>query len=99
MYTGTIYSADDPDVQPPVLLEQQMPVPLLTVDPQTATVNRMELLVNPDGTVERARMIAGPGRMPDMMLLSGAKMWKFTPAMKDGEPVRYRAVLSWTAFP
>jgi hypothetical protein len=37
--------------------------------------------------------------MPDMMLLSGAKLWKFTPAYKDGEPVRYRTVLTWKGFP
>lgn len=97
--SDAVYSSADADVQPPVLLEQQMPSPLLTVDPERSTMNRMELLVSAEGLVESAHMIAGPGRMPDMMLLSGAKNWKFTPAVKDGEAVRYRAVFSWAAFP
>jgi hypothetical protein len=37
--------------------------------------------------------------MPDMMLLSRAKLWKFGPAMKDGHPVRYRLVLKWEVNP
>ena len=45
--------------------------------------------------VERVQLVEGPARMIDMMLLSGAKTWRFTPAFKDGEPVRYRTVISW----
>lgn len=97
--SDTIYSSADADVLPPVLIDQALPKPLLTIDRSTATENRMEILVNADGSVERVRMVAGPGRMPDMMLLSGAKVWQFTPAVKNGEAVRYLTVLSWTAFP
>jgi hypothetical protein len=34
-----------------------------------------------------------------MMLLSGAKTWRFQPASLSGEPVRYRMVVSWSATP
>ena len=51
------------------------------------------------GDVMHVRLIDGPRRMPDMMLLSGAKMWRFQPAVKDGDPVRYRTVVSWLAGP
>jgi hypothetical protein len=37
--------------------------------------------------------------MADMMLLSGAKNWEFDPALKDGQPVKYRLELSWAATP
>jgi hypothetical protein len=37
--------------------------------------------------------------MTDMLLLSGAKTWKFTPAMKEGVPVRYRTTISWEITP
>jgi hypothetical protein len=37
--------------------------------------------------------------MTDMLLLSGAKTWKFVPALKDGQPVRYRTQFSWDATP
>jgi hypothetical protein len=37
--------------------------------------------------------------MPDIQALSVAKEWKFTPAMKDGRPVRYRLLLTWEVNP
>jgi hypothetical protein len=95
----TIYSRDDTDVQPPVMLYPQMPPPLIVGGPPEGIVNSMELVIAPDGSVERVRLVSTPRRMADMMLLSGAKLWKFAPAVKNGEPVRYRTTLSWTVFP
>jgi hypothetical protein len=95
-----IYSRDDVDVQPPVMLYPALPPPVFFArSTDTLEVNRMELVVAADGSVERVRLVNGPARMPDMMLLSGAKLWKFTPAVKDGVPVRYRTMVSWTGFP
>jgi outer membrane biosynthesis protein TonB len=94
-----IYSRDDADVQPPVMLYPQMPPPLVVGGPDEAIVNRMELVISTDGSVERVRLVSEPRRMSDMMLLSGAKLWRFAPAVKDGVPVRYRTTLSWTVFP
>jgi hypothetical protein len=96
--TVAVYSSEDGDVQPPVLLFPQLPRPLFT-DQQNDMVNRMEIVVSADGSVERVRLLDGPTRMPDMMLLSGAKMWRFAPALRDGEPVRYRTVVTWTGAP
>ena len=94
-----VYSSEHEDVQPPALLYPQLPPPLMIADSRAGPLNRMELVVSADGTVERVRLVNGPTRMPDMMLLSGAKLWKFTPAFKDGEPVRYRTILTWSGFP
>ena len=62
-------------------------------------VNRMLVDVSPDGTVERVQLVEGPARMPDIMMLSGVKAWRFTPAVRNGEPVRYRTIVSWTGLP
>jgi hypothetical protein len=97
---ATIYSSADADVQPPVMLYPSLPPTVFVARNADVTViNRMELVIAPDGTVERVRLVNGPTRMPDMMLLSGAKLWRFTPAVKDGTPVRYRAIVTWTGFP
>lgn len=93
-----IYSSADLDVQPPVLLYPQLSPPLL-VGSRADAVNRMELIVSDNGVVEHVRLVDGPRRLPDMMLLSGAKMWRFEPAVKDGARVRYRAVVSWLGVP
>ena len=93
-----IYSSSDADVRPPVLRFPQAPPPPM-VDRRSEALNRMELVISPSGTVEHVRLVAGPSRMTDMMLLSGAKMWRFEPALKDGEPVRYRMIVSWIGSP
>ncbi len=97
--TGIIYSREDADVVPPSLLAPRLPQPLVTVEDREPTLNQMEVVVAPDGTVERVRLLEGPRRMPDMMLLSGAKTWRFEPAYKDGVPVRYRTILTWAVTP
>ena len=97
--SAAIYSNDDADVQPPVMLYPQLPPLLMVGSASEGLVNRMELVVASDGSVERVRLVSAPKRMADMMLLSGAKLWKFTPAVKDGVPVRYRTMVSWTVFP
>jgi hypothetical protein len=52
----------------------------------------MEVIVAPDGTAEKVRML-GVVRLSDATILSQVKAWKFAPAMRAGEPVRYRMLL------
>ena len=92
-----IYSASDATVQPALLARPQLLPPMFA--DTTGKPVRLELIISPAGTVERARFLATPQRMADMMLLSSAKTWQFTPALKDGRPVRYRTVVSWVAAP
>lgn len=92
-----VYSSSDGDVVPPVLRSPQLPLPVLAAN--SGDMNSMELLISEEGTVETVRLVSVPKRMPDMMLLSGAKMWTFRPASRDGRAVRYRLVLSWAATP
>ena len=40
-------------------------------------------------------MVSNLESLPDMMLLSAAKDWRFEPALKDGRPVRYRLTFNW----
>jgi outer membrane biosynthesis protein TonB len=92
-----IYTRANADVRPPRLVSEQLPTP--AIGGWTTRTNAIEVLVSQDGTVEHARFVAAPQRMPDTFVLSRAKMWKFTPALKDGEPVRYRLVLTWEVNP
>jgi hypothetical protein len=92
----TIYSEQDRDVVPPYTSEA-LPGP--TISSWTTRTNAMEVIVSETGAVERVRMVRVPQRMPDTFVLSRAKVWKFTPAMKDGRPVRYRLLLTWEVNP
>jgi hypothetical protein len=93
----TIYSSKDAGVEPPMLLHPQIPANLMLAG--ESRLNIMELLISETGSVEQVRLIAGPSRLPDVMLLSGAKAWRFQPASRDGEAVRYRARVSWAGTP
>ena len=92
----TIYSAADRDVIPPQT-EERLPGP--TISSWTTRSNAMEVIVSQTGAVERVRLVTPPQRMPDMFVLSRAKVWMFKPAMKDGHPVRYRLLLTWEVNP
>jgi hypothetical protein len=59
----------------------------------------MELLIDESGVVQQARLTSRPVRMSDMLLLSPAKTWKFHPALKNGQPVKYRLKMSWVVAP
>lgn len=93
-----VYSSASLDVQPPVIYSPKLP-PLPPADPYWQGTNTMELLIDETGEVRQARLTSRPVRMSDMMLLSPAKTWKFHPALKNGQPVKYRLTMSWVVAP
>jgi hypothetical protein len=94
-----LFTKQDADVKPPVMRYPQLTPPQRESSSRATPVNNLEVVVASDGTVERVRFVDGPVRMMDIMLVGSIKTWRFTPAFKDGEPVRYRTVISWSAVP
>jgi hypothetical protein len=95
--TLTIYSTRDTGVEPPVLLYPQIPTNLMLAGENR--MNIMEIVVSETGAVERVRLVAGPSRLPDVMLLSGAKAWRFKPAARRrGRPLSRTRQLGWDAM-
>lgn len=85
----SVFSSAQPDVVPPTLMRAQMPqVPIRGV-PITAP-GVLELVVGDDGTVVSARLVPTSNRYQDRMMVSAAKTWRFSPARRYGQPVRYR---------
>ena len=91
-----VYTSADEGVNPPKMLYPQLPPPALVLG-SASSLNVMEITIADSGLVERVKLVSPPRRLTDMMLLSGAKLWKFTPASKDGQPVKYRIAVSWAA--
>jgi hypothetical protein len=91
-----IYSAKDDDVTPPVA-----EYPRLRASPppgvHAGSLSTLELLVNETGDVESVRLREAPRHLAEALLvtvnLSAAKTWHFLPALKDGQPVRYRKLV------
>lgn len=89
---GNVYSAADADVTAPVGVRPQLPA-VLPNDVRKEQVAKIEVLVLPDGTVGAVKLIGQPRSVLEGMLLSAAKAWRFTPAMKGDQPVSYRKLV------
>ncbi len=81
---GTV-SGSDADVTPPMLLGRGAPAPVAGGAAAT-----YELVVDASGNVEQVRLIAGERGMRESMMRAHVKSWKFRPATRRGDPVRYR---------
>ena len=86
---GAVWSIANPDVVPPRLIRPQFarsPQPGTPV----ADLPEDELVVSAAGEVESVKL-ASPGRgtQPGMQL-SAIKAWRYEPATRGGQPVRYR---------
>jgi hypothetical protein len=92
----TIYSASDSDVTPPLATYPRLPArPPAGVRADEHSI--MELLVGETGLVESARVLRPPHNLGEALLvtanLSAAKTWRFRPAVRGGQPVRYRTLV------
>jgi len=92
-----VYSKADAAVTPP-----QQVYPALPAEPAATSLKRaltvVDLIVAPDGLVERVHLRTTPRTIHEFMLLSAVKAWRFQPAMLDGRPVRFRHSVALTSF-
>jgi hypothetical protein len=87
-----VYTAADPDVIAPLALNRAMPgwrPPSLIVAQQSFR-GVLEVIVNEEGIVEWAAMSKPSFPSYDAVLIAATKSWRFRPATKNGEPVKYR---------
>jgi TonB family protein len=91
------FGLEDQDVTPPAPIEQQMPA--WNVAGTAATVvfdGRLEVLIDENGLVTSAKIIKWSHPAYDSTLVSAARRWRYSPAVRDGQPVRYRKVIDFT---
>jgi TonB family protein len=55
---------------------------------------RLELVIDTDGRVESATLLDSVHPSYDQVLLRAAREWTYEPALKDGQPVKFRKVLA-----
>jgi hypothetical protein len=86
--TGPVYDSSDDGVVPPELIQPRLSlVPPAGTSPDAFSV--FDVLISDDGRVETVRLAGAARDYREAMFFSAAKMWRFRPAMKDGQAVRY----------
>jgi hypothetical protein len=93
-----IYSSADDDVVEPILARPQLPQLTSNTAPHDAQ-SVLELVIDQAGDVESVRLRSPVNRYRDRWWVSVAKSWRFEPALKDGQPVRFRKQIVITDFP
>jgi TonB family protein len=90
--TAAIFSADDTDVVPPVIIRQQLPtIPYNVARAMTNSKGAgvLEVTINEKGLVEEASLREPVNTFFDSVVIAAARSWRYRPATKDGEPVKY----------
>ena len=95
-----VYDSATVDVKPPSLLTPIGIAPVRTnYVPGLATI---EVIVGGDGLVESARAGKPPASVGEtlelMNWLHAAKSWRFGPAVKNGQPVKYLLIVPLSAL-
>jgi TonB family protein len=81
-----IYTAADPNVVPPVTINQRIPAfPERVRVPRTGIV---EVLIDPTGAVETATIVEPLTPQIDRLTLAATRNWQYQPATVNGVPVK-----------
>lgn len=87
-----VYSAENPEVTPPVEIERFMPPwtpPAAMARAKQEYRGELEVIVDETGRVQQARMLRPTVPSYDLTLTNATRRWRFEPAMRAGQPVKY----------
>ena len=85
----SVFSSANADVVPPALVRSRLPTsPPPGVRPED--LPEVEVVVSPQGQVESVKLLTPDAGVLPSMMLSAIKNWKFEPATRNGDAVRYR---------
>jgi uncharacterized membrane protein (UPF0127 family) len=90
-----VYTSEDAGVIAPRLDRSRLPAnPPFGVSQDE--IPQVEVVISATGEVESVKLVTQPARVHAAMMLSAVKNWRFQPALRDGQPVRYRMRLRLT---
>jgi tetratricopeptide (TPR) repeat protein len=84
-----IYTAEQPNVTPPVVIQQELPRFPGAVRAGGAK-GIIEVVIDEEGAVESAAMVVPTMPSYDKVLLTAASKWLYYPATREGKPVKFR---------
>ena len=89
-FPGRIYSVEDTNVSPPVVMRESWTA---LADVFAVRVGAVQIVIDETGAVESATMTIPVNPVYDRLAMSTAKSWRYRPAMLDGTPVKFRKVI------
>lgn len=88
-----VYDVSSPDVTPPLPLRRDVPQWSSGLALPVGTTVIVEVIVRETGTIESAVVRQSAGRFYDERVAQAALNWRYRPAVKAGQPVRYRLLV------
>jgi len=92
-----IYSADDSNVVPPIVVNQR--IPSFPGPIRSTHTGVIQVIIDHSGAVESAFMITPINPQYDRLTLSAARNWQYRPAKVDGVPVKFAKVIQVSIVP
>jgi TonB family protein len=95
-----VFDSTDPDVTPPLAIAQAMPVWAPRADGEKKRYSgTLEIIIDENGTVSSAVLTEPVYPSYDQQLLQAAKGWRYKPAQRAGQAVKYRRGVSIVLAP
>jgi TonB family protein len=95
-----VFDSTDPDVTPPLAIAQAMPVWAPRADGEKRRYSgTLEIIIDENGTVSSAVLTEPVYPSYDQQLLQAAKGWRYKPAQRAGQAVKYRRGVSIVLAP
>jgi TonB family protein len=88
-----IYSTQDTDVVPPVVVHQDMPPLLPSMKAQARDRGVVEVVIDEQGRPIALTMRESVQPLFDTQVISAGRQWRYQPATLNGKPVRYRKLI------
>lgn len=91
---GKVYTVEDAGVRPPVVVRQDVPPVPQSMMSLVKPRGLVEVVIDELGRVIGMSMRTSLHPTYDALILTAARDWKYQPARYDGQPVRFRRLIS-----
>jgi protein TonB len=88
-----VFNAEEPGITPPVAVRQNVPRVPSAITNQVRDRGLLELVIDEQGRVTSIELRIPLHPHYDAQLMSAARDWRYSPAMLEGRPVKFRKMI------
>jgi tetratricopeptide (TPR) repeat protein len=90
---NSVFNAEEPGITPPVAVRQNVPRVPSAITNQVRDRGLLELVIDEQGRVTSIELRIPLHPHYDAQLMSAARDWRYSPAMLEGRPVKFRKMI------